>query len=86
MLNSTLLDKANGREPYWCSSQGVTLAQISRIIVDKLDTEREQWNQPFIVLATIALQEKLPCHAPSGENSQENSPSEPSIEGEPHRF
>ena len=86
MLNSVSLDKANGRVPYWCSSQGVTLKQMRRIIIDKLDTEREQWNQPFIVLATNALQEKLPCHAPSGENSQENSPSEPSIEGEPHRF
>ena len=85
MLDSVSLDKANGRVPYWCSSQGVTLAQISRIIIDKLDTEREQWNQPFIVLATNALQEKLPCPAPSGDNSH-NSPSEPSLEGAPHRF
>jgi Rap1a immunity proteins len=74
IIDSASLDKANGRVPYWCSSQGVTLAQISRIIIDKLDTEREQWSQPFIVLATDALQEKLPCHAPFGEDGQENSP------------
>ena len=86
MLDSVSLDKANGRAPYWCSSQGITLAQIRQIIIDKLDTEREQWNQPFIVLATNALQEKLPCPAPSADNSQENSPSKPSLEGPPHRF
>jgi hypothetical protein len=86
MLDSVSLDKANGRTPYWCSSQGVTLKQMRRIIIDKLDTEREQWNQPFIVLATNALQEKLPCHAPSGENSPGNGASEPSLDGPPHRF
>lgn len=86
MLDSVSLDNANGRAPYWCSSHGVTLEQIRRIVIDKLDTERKQWNQPFIVLATKALQEKLPCPAPSGDNSRENSPSGPSPEGAPHRF
>ena len=36
MLDSVSLDKANGRAPYWCSSQNITLAQIRRIIIDKL--------------------------------------------------
>ena len=85
MLDSVSLDKANGRVPYWCSSKGVTLAQISRIIIDKLDAEREQWNLPFIVLATNALQEKLPCSPQAGDNSH-NGQSEPSLEGAPHRF
>ena len=80
MLDSVSLDKANGRAPYWCSSQNITLAQIRRIIIVKLDTQREQWKQPFIVLATKALQEKFPCPAPSGD-SRENRPSEPSLEG-----
>ena len=80
MLDSVSLDKANGRAPYWCSSQNITLAQIRRIIIDKLDTQREQWKQPFIVLATKALQEKFPCPAPS-RDSRENRPSEPSLEG-----
>ena len=86
MLDSVSLDNANGRASYWCSSQGVTLAQIRQIIIDKLDTEREQWSQPFIVLATNALQEKLPCPPPSGDNSRENVPSQPSLQGVPHRF
>ena len=85
MLDSVSLDKANGRAPYWCSSQNITLAQIRRIIIDKLDTQREQWKQPFIVLATKALQEKFPCPAPSGD-SRENRPSEPSLEGTPHKL
>ena len=69
MLDSVSLDKANGRAPYWCS-QNITLVQIRRIIIDKLDTQREQWKQPFIVLATKSLQEKFPCPAPSGEQSR----------------